>query len=171
MLAVSTRGYPAWLTRMVTSLYSGLGFGGDFAWGMAARDPFLITFDTQLVTSDRARFARAQDFLQDHPDLRLAGPTWGWLEAAYRSMTRVNGAGLRRSDRHAGADLRRGQGPHRAHRCGTRASRRACRAATYLDFADSEHEILMENNSIRARFWAAFDAFMAADGRLKHCRA
>ena len=93
MLAISTRGYPGWLTRMVTSLYSGFGFGGDFAWGMAARDPFLITFDTQLVTSDRARFSRAQDFLKTRPDLRLAGPTWGWIEAAYRSMTRVNAPG------------------------------------------------------------------------------
>ena len=31
----------------------------------------------------------------------------------------------------------------------------------YVEFADSEHEILMENDSIRARFWAAFDAFVA----------
>src|SRR5262249_2732113 len=54
MLAISTRGYPAWLTHMVTALYSGAGFGGDFAWGMAARDPFRITFATQLVTSDEA---------------------------------------------------------------------------------------------------------------------
>ena len=33
----------------------------------------------------------------------------------------------------------------------------------YLDLPDSEHEILMENDSIRARFWAAFDAFTAAN--------
>ena len=31
----------------------------------------------------------------------------------------------------------------------------------YSTFADSEHEILMENDSIRARFWAAFDGFIA----------
>ena len=30
----------------------------------------------------------------------------------------------------------------------------------YLEFSDSEHEILMENDSIRARFWAAFDGFI-----------
>jgi lysophospholipase len=30
---------------------------------------------------------------------------------------------------------------------------------TFLEFADAEHEIMMENDSIRARFWAAFDAF------------
>jgi lysophospholipase len=31
--------------------------------------------------------------------------------------------------------------------------------ARYLDLPDSEHEILMENDSIRSRFWVAFDAF------------
>jgi lysophospholipase len=158
MLAISTRGYPAWLARIVTALYSGAGLGGDFAWGMAARDPYLITFDTQLVTSDAARFARAQEVLKSRPDLRLAGPTWGWIEAAYRSMTRVNapaypeaipmpvlmcGAGkdrivLTEAERALASRLPRGE---------------------YLDLPDSEHEILMENDSIRARFWTAFDAF------------
>jgi lysophospholipase len=32
---------------------------------------------------------------------------------------------------------------------------------TYLEFDDAEHEILMENDAIRARFWAAFDGFVA----------
>jgi lysophospholipase len=30
---------------------------------------------------------------------------------------------------------------------------------TYLELEDSEHEILMESDSIRARFWGAFDGF------------
>jgi lysophospholipase len=144
---------------MVTALYSRFGYGGDFAWGMAARDPFLITFDTQLVTSDRERFALVQDFLRTRPDLRLAGPTWGWIEAAYRSMARVNaprypeaipmpvlvcGAGkdrivLTEAEREFTARLPHGE---------------------YLDLSDSEHEILMETDSIRARFWSAFDGFI-----------
>jgi lysophospholipase len=31
---------------------------------------------------------------------------------------------------------------------------------TYLELEDSEHEILMERDSIRARFWRAFDGFV-----------
>jgi lysophospholipase len=31
---------------------------------------------------------------------------------------------------------------------------------TYLELADAEHEILMEADAIRARFWGAFDAFV-----------
>jgi lysophospholipase len=163
MLAISTRGYPGWLTRFVTALYSGLGFGGDFAWGMAARDPYLITFDTQLVTSDAARFARAQDFLKAHPDLRLAGPTWGWIEAAYRSMTRVNASGYAEAIRApvlicgAGKDRIVLTDPERAFAARTPRGE-------FLDLAQSEHEILMETDSIRARFWTAFDTFQARIG-------
>ena len=150
MLAVSTRGYPGWLARIVTALYSGLGQGEEFAWGMAERDPFRITFDTQLVSSDRPRFTHTQEFLKTHPDLRLAGPTWGWLEAAYRSMARVNAPGFAEAI------------PMPVLICGAGKDRIVLTAAErafaarlprgqYLDLADSEHEIQMENDSIRAR--------------------
>jgi len=32
----------------------------------------------------------------------------------------------------------------------------------YVEFADAEHEIMMENDSIRARFWQEFDSFIGA---------
>jgi lysophospholipase len=96
--------------------------------------------------------------LKAHPELRLAGPTWGWISAAYRSMkpqTRpgyaetiktpvlIVGAGhdrivLTQAEREFAARLPNGQ---------------------YVELEDSEHEILMEKDSIRARFWQAFDAF------------
>ena len=158
MIAVSARGYPAWLARFVTAGYNALGRGNDFAWGMAQRDPFLITFDTQLVTSDRERFARAQKSLSDHPDLRLAGPTWGWLEAAYRSMARMADPAFARATLTPLLVC----APGKDRICLTSAtSDFASRLphGTYLELEDSEHEILMENDSIRSRFWVAFDAF------------
>lgn len=160
MIAVNARGYPAWLARVVTSLYYGTGQSGSFAWGMAARDPFNITFDTQLVTSDRARFQATQDFLKSRPDLRLAGPTWGWLEAAYRSMARVNTPGF--AEAIPMPVLVAGPGKDRICLTPvTKAFTARMPKGEYLDLPDSEHEILMENDSIRARFWAAFDAFTA----------
>jgi len=160
MIAFSARGYPAWLARAVTALYNAAGQSRAFAWGMAARDPFLVDFDTQLVTSDRARFERAQEFLRRHPDLRLAGPSWGWLEAAYRSMAKMQKPGY--AEAIATPALVFGPGKDRI--CITQATERFARRmphATYVELADSEHEILMENDSIRARFWSAFDAFAA----------
>ena len=36
----------------------------------------------------------------------------------------------------------------------------ALKVGTYVLLPDARHEILQENNEIRARFWATFDAYM-----------
>ncbi len=162
MIDVSARGYPPWLARTVARLYSALGRGGEFAWGMAQRDPFLITFDTQLVTSDRERFGRAQKFLSDHPELRLAGPSWGWLDAAYRSMAAMRAPGY--AEAIATPVLICGAGRDRiVLTAAEREFAERLPRGRYVEIEDSEHEILMENDAIRARFWATFDEFEAAN--------
>ena len=159
MLGISTRGRPAPLVRLVTALQNFAGQSGAFAWGMAGRDPLLATFDAQLCTSDRARFARTQEFLKANPSLRLAGPTWGWLKAAYRSMARGTAPGFAESIQTPVLIV--GAGRDRIVRVeATRDFVRRLPHGTYLELADAEHEILMERDSIRARFWQAFDGFV-----------
>jgi lysophospholipase len=158
MIAVSTRGYPGWLTRIITGLHSGFGKSGEFAWGMERRDPHQITFERQLCTSDAARFERTQAILRAEPDIRLAGPTWGWIEAAYRSMNAMARPGYAEAIKTP--ILIVGAGKDRIVL--TEATRRfAARLphGRYIELAASEHEILMEKDAIRARFWAAFDLF------------
>ena len=159
MLAIFTRGRPAPLVRLVTALQNLAGQSDAFAWGMAKRDPLLATFDSQLCTSDRARFARTQETLKSNPSLRLAGPTWGWIEAAYRSMARVMAPGFAEAIRTPA--LICGAGRDRIVRVeAEREFARRLPHGTYLELEDSEHEILMESDPIRARFWQAFDTFV-----------
>ncbi len=159
MLGVSTRGYPAPLVRLVAALYNLFGKGRDFAWGMAERDPFLVTFDTQLVTSDRARYERTQEILKQNPAIRLAGPTWCWIKAAARSMRRAMAPGF--AEAIQTPVLMCGAGKDRIVLVeAERAFARRLPHSTYLELEDSEHEIMMENDSIRTRFWAALDGFV-----------
>jgi lysophospholipase len=159
MLGISTRGRPAPLVRLVTALQNLAGQSDSFAWGMAERDPFRVTFDTQLCTSDRARFARTQEFLKANPSIRLAGPTWGWLQAAYRSMAQVTAPGF--AEAIQTPMLICGAGRDRIVRVeAERDFARRLPHGTYLELEDSEHEILMETDSIRERFWQAFDWFV-----------
>ncbi len=159
MLQVLTRGYPAPLVRLVTALQIAFGQAEVFAWGMAGRDPFLVDFDRQLCTSDRVRFARTLDFLKRNPTLRLAGPSWGWLEAAYRSMARVMAPGFAPAIQTP--VLICAAGRDRIVRLeAERQFARRLPHGRYLELEDSGHEILMENDSIRARFWSAFDGFV-----------
>ncbi len=160
MIGIVTKGYPPTLARGVTALYASAGKAKNFAWGMAERDPLKVDFTRQLCTSDEARFARAQKILREHPALRLAGPTWGWIEAAYRSMKRQATPGYAEAIKVP--VLLFGAGQDRIVDLGA-VRRFAARLpnARYVEIAESEHEILMEKDSIRAQFWSEFDAFVA----------
>ena len=160
MLRALTRGYPTKLARALSFIENRLRRQDDFVLGMDKRDPLKMNFADQLVTSDTVRFARTQDFLREHPNLRLAGPTWGWLEAAYRSMQDVMAPGY--AEAIATPVLMIGAGRDRI--VDTSAEREfAARLPNcrYEEFGDAEHEILMEKDAIRARFWESFDEFMA----------
>jgi len=159
MLEPDTRGYPGWLARLVSRAHNLRGVSSDWVWGMQERDPLKMAFEDNLVTSDRGRFARAQAAVAAHPEIRLAGPTWGWLEAAYRSMARVTAPGY--AEAITTPVLILGAGRDRIVKTSAeRTFARRLPKGSYVEIADAEHEIMMENDSIRARFWAAFDAFV-----------
>ncbi|HVW74821.1 MAG TPA: alpha/beta hydrolase [Rhizomicrobium sp.] len=160
MIAVSFRGQREFLVRAVTAFQMWRGRHTDWVWGMEARDPHRVSFATQLVTSDPQRFERTQILLREHPDLRLAGATWGWLAAALASMDWLRGQAASVTT----PLLVVGAGKDRI--CITQQSKAFAEAAPhaeYVEIKDAEHEILMERNPIRAEFWKAFDAFMARE--------
>jgi lysophospholipase len=160
MIAISFRGQREFLVRAVTAFQIWRGRPTDWVWGMEARDPHKMNFASQLVTSDPQRFERTQMLLREHPDLRLAGATWGWLAAAIASMDRLRGQAASITTPLlvvcAGQD----------RICITPAAKAFAQAAPHADYVeikDAGHEIMMERNPIRAEFWAAFDAFMARE--------
>jgi lysophospholipase len=160
MLRLETSGYPGWLVRALSFAHERLGPSQAWVWGMRQRDPLHLRFQDNRVTSDRARFKRTQNLLAANPALRLAGPSWGWLEAAYRSMAEMRRPGF--AERITTPCLVVGAGRDRI--VSTSAIRDFAPRlphGTYIELADAEHEILMENDSIRARFWAALDAFVS----------
>ncbi len=160
MLRAQTRGYPRPAARALCYVENMAGRQADWVWGMAARDPLKLAFEDNLVTSDRGRYARTGAILSAHNDLRLAGPTWGWLEAAYRSMERLTAKGFPEAIRTP--VLIMGAGRDRIVDTGAaREFAPRLKKGIYLEIAEAEHEILMENDSIRARFWDAFDGFAA----------
>jgi lysophospholipase len=160
MLRTGTRGYPPWLARAITFVYAHAGLANMWVWGMQERDPLRVPFEDNLVTSDRERFARVRAFLAEHPEVRLAGPTWRWLDAAYRSMQEMEEPGF--AEAITTPCLVFGAGRDRiVETDAIRDFARRLPNARYVEIADAEHEIMMENDSIRAEFWRAFDDFVA----------
>ena len=64
MLAVSTRGQPAWIAALATTAMNAIGpVDATGCIGMAARDPLKLRFEDNLVTSDRRRLERTRRHL------------------------------------------------------------------------------------------------------------
>ena len=163
MLGINSRGAPWWLVERIARHLNRKAPSTEFVWGMADRDQLQLPFAQQIVTSDPQRYARTQERLAADPELRLNGPTWGWLGAAMHAIA------LTRSPGYAEAIetpcLLVGAGQDRV--CDTDAIRTfAARMprAQFVEIAGAEHEILMERDVYRAQFWSAFDVFAGAHG-------
>ena len=121
-------------------------------------DPLQDQFAGNVVTHDEQRWARSLHLMQAHPELALNGATWGWLDFALA----------------AGRELQAGAGRVTTRLCvaaagaerlaDTEATRRFCTAAPQAQFVAIDgayHELLMETDPVRARFWSLFDACTA----------
>src|SRR5690242_9204053 len=159
MLAVKTKPFPLWFARGVATLWTSTGNKSAYVFGGAHRDPMADTFEENVVTSDKARFDRMMACLTADPQLALGAPTFGWLEAAFRSMDLV------KTEEFAAAIetpvLLIGAAYDKLVDLGAdiRLIRRLKRGMYVL--LKAEHEIMMERDDIRTAFWNCFDAFLA----------
>ena len=162
MLAVSARGTPAWLVAAMTELMNlSKTRADDYVFGMKGRDPLRVDYSQNLVSQDPVRWNRAKELLAKTPDIRLAGPTWGWLKQAYASMAEMAAPGY--AEAITTRSLIFGAGSDRiVLTAPIKAFAARMPNATYVEIPGAEHEIMMERDSIRAQFWKAFDAFLAA---------
>jgi lysophospholipase len=160
MLAVKTAPYPQWFARAMATCTTAAGQQNTFVFGGAGQDPFKQAFETNGVTTDPARFERFMTCLKAEPRLALGAPTFGWLEAAYRSMELVASEEFAQGIEtpvlligaahdqlvHPGADM---------------TLIRRIKRGMYV-MLKAEHEIMMERDDIRQAFWACFDPFIEA---------
>ena len=159
MLEINTGKHSPATVAFLTSLFNLYRPSKRFVFGIEQRDPLELPFEDNAVTSDRGRFERNQALLRRQPFLRINGPTFGWLGAAFRSMRRMR----RRS---YAADIVTpllvfGAGSDRVVRIESiRAFCQSLPNARYVEIPEAKHEILMETDAVRARFWMEFDAFM-----------
>lgn len=150
-------------SRPLVSLYArlatGTGFGKSYVRGGTPEPGYSVEFEGNILTSDRERFQRNQQIDRAAPELLLGSPTIGWLDAALRSMRELNEPDFPGRVRVPalifGAGMDRIVDTSAVEKCAA-----ALKAGTYVLLPDARHEILQENNDIRARFWATFDAYL-----------
>ena len=161
MIDIELPAVPRRLLRGCVRSAVGLGFGQAYIPGGAAYEHKDRIFTDNPLTSDPERFQRRLAEVAANPRLGLGGVTYGWLNAAFQSIDRVNATGFAR-----GLELPllivRATDDHIVSRS---AQARFCRQAPdcrLVDVPGARHELLVETDACRQIFWQAFDRFTAA---------
>jgi len=123
-------------------------------------------FSGNVLTHDERRFERQLDLLKENPDLDLGGPTIGWLSAALAANKYL--MSLKGSDVLRSPVLIVASGDERVvsqeniHQFSNRLQ-----DVPMVVVENAFHEVLLERDSMREQFWAAFDSFMDQHSKRK----
>ena len=133
-----------------------LGRAGRYVLGQSGK-PFDDTFEDNVLTHDERRFARYRAQVRANNDLALGGPTWGWLEFAFRATAFLANPERLRSvtipvEILSAADDRLVDNNAQA------AAARNLPQGRLITVPGAYHEILMETDDMRNFFLRVFDA-------------
>lgn len=121
-------------------------------------------FEDNPLTSDQARFDRNQAIRQALPDLAIGPPTFGWLYAACRAMSEASGPDFT-APISVPALVVAGMLDGVVSVRSIEAMTAELRTGTLILIPGARHELLMERETLREQFWAAFDAFVPGQRR------
>jgi lysophospholipase len=160
MAGFATGALPNWAVRPLARNMVAAGLATSYAFGHGDYDPAKQNFVTNPVTHDIRRWAIHHQWYRVNPELRVGGVTWGWIDAAFRSIDVV----MNTPETTAAVDLpilllSPGQDTlilPGAHEALSRLYRN-CRLVKY---PDARHEVMMETDDIRSRAWADIDHFL-----------
>jgi lysophospholipase len=154
MLGIRTGATPRPLARLLAAALTGVGRGGGaLPWPASLSTPF----ETNILTHDRARYARNEDLVAACPDLALGAPTWGWLHFAFTATRRlakgreVSGLAFPITVVAAGDEAI-------VDNSASEAVTRRLPNGRYVEIPGAFHEILQETDEVQAVFWREFDA-------------
>jgi lysophospholipase len=153
---------PQAFARSVAEIMTFLGAGRWYVPGgyhvPAEAGPFL----NNSLTSDEERFARNRQVVEAVPALGLGSPTISWLRAAYRSCKMLQQPDFALRVRvpmllvGAGSDSI-------VSTAAIEQFAARLKLGAHVLVPTSRHEILQERDDLRARFWAAFDAYLGVE--------
>ncbi|MEY2882322.1 MAG: hypothetical protein RL490_46, partial [Pseudomonadota bacterium] len=174
MLGLVAKPLGAGLTRLLARLAAACGRGGAYVPGGGPYVPGTPgSYRQHLLTSDADRYGDEGWWVAQTPALALGSVTYGWLDAAFRSLDALFSPppGARGSGEGAGAMPMLGRIttplliliPEQDGLVDNRATRRALAQmplARLEEFAGAGHELLRETPAIRSRVLARLTAFL-----------
>ncbi|MEN8243501.1 MAG: alpha/beta hydrolase [Thermodesulfobacteriota bacterium] len=134
-----------------------LGFGENYVPGAGDHKP--PRFENNKLTSDRGRFERMKRQLLETPGLALGGVTHQWLWATFRSIDRLCAKGFI-ENMETPTLMVAAQNDRIVSLAAQKAMQKRMPQCQLVTLENARHEILVEADEIRNRFWKIFDAFL-----------
>lgn len=133
-----------------------LGRANRYVMGQTG-NPFDETFDDNVLTHDPRRFARYRAQIRANPDLALGGPTWSWLEFAFRATALLSNP-ERLRDVTVPVEIVSAAEDRLVDNSAQAAAARNLPQGRLITVPGAYHEILMETDDMRNIFLRVFDA-------------
>lgn len=146
--------------RLLARLLAGLGLSGRMVPGGRVASISTLPFEGNRLGTDPVRYGRNAALATALGWAAIGSPTIGWLAAAYEAMDRLTSPRAKVAIDIPVLVLAAGDDPVCSTPTTELFARRLSRGRI-LVIPGARHEIMMESDAIRARFWEAFDAFMA----------
>ncbi len=143
-----------------------IGMSRLFIPGGSPRTLVEKPFVGNILTGDSRRFRRSAEIIGLAPALGIGDPTIGWVNAAYGLMERLNAPGYAEKIRTPALLLAAG-GDRLVSTAAVERFAKRLKNADCLVLAGARHELMMERAEIRAKFWAALDAFLPGEPLLR----
>ncbi len=148
------------LTEWFIRIFAVMGFAKRNLPFQKQDGGFPVPFEGNKLTSDKVRFEKWAKYFATTPQLRVAGPTFAWIEQAMRAMRYVNRNASQLKI--PGLIVAAGGDP-----IVDPASNRDFAAAAGINFKvvpGALHEVFLERDEFRDQFFDAFDDFLEQEG-------
>lgn len=160
MIGINASPVPHWLGRKIAHFMVAMGWSERRAWKDNERPAPPGSSRQAFLTSCAERYSDEGWWHRQQPGFRLGAPTWGWMDAAFRSIDSLT---PERMEGIATPILM--LGTQRDRLVSPTAIRRAASLLPNAElhmFRDAAHELLRESDPIRLEVLARIDAFLDA---------
>lgn len=150
------------MARLICEMAGFAGLARRFTPGGSRVPVDLGDFEDNPFTHDATRFARTNEILREHPELGRGAATLGWLRAALRSIARITDPDYATRIKVPILLFAAGQDTIASTPAAEDMAQRM-KLGQVIRIPEARHEILMETDAVRRRFWAGFDAYLGVN--------
>jgi lysophospholipase len=162
MIALTGHRLPR-VKKALVRVLSKVGFAKSYVPGGRGTIEQSKPFAGNPLTSDPVRYARNAAIIEAEPALGLGAPTFAWANAAFNAMDAIAETGYPSRIRQPMLIIAAGSDGI-VSTPATEEFAIRLRAGAHVIIPGARHELLMEQDRLRAQFWAAFDAFVPGSG-------